>query len=297
MSRQLFEALHEIGDRIVQTSHLLLCLDFDGTLTPFVDHPNDVDLADDTRRVLRSLSQLEAVSPAVFSGRSFADLQECIHVPGVICAGNHGLEIGGPGLYFVEPTAGMFRESVKELAADLVLRLKAIPEAFVEEKGLTLSVHYRRVPGSQRDAVRRLVQVALANASHPFLLNAGSMVFEIQPRVYWTKSNAVTWLRQHLGEDDLLTIYLGGDFTDEDVFLSLHDAVTIEVGDAPGTAALFYLEGPEEVHAFLEWVFNRVREKTLATGALRNADLTRNRNFGSGGEANHARIVKPSARP
>jgi trehalose 6-phosphate phosphatase len=278
MSRQLFEALHEIGDHIAQTSHLLLCLDFDGTLTPFADHPHDVELADDARRVLRSLSQLDAVSLAVFSGRSFADLQACVLVPGVICAGNHGLEIGGPGMYFIEPTAGMFRESVKELAADLVVRLKAIPEAFVEEKGLTVSVHFRRVPGGQRDNVRRLVQVGLANASHPFLLNAGSMVFEIQPRVSWTKSNAVTWLREHLGEDDLLTIYLGGDFTDEELFATL-EGVSIKVGDGPDTAAQFYLEGPAEVHAFLEWLFNRLREKTRTTGSLRNNNLARHRNF------------------
>ena len=268
MSRQLFEALHEIGDRVAEAPHLLLVLDFDGILTPFVDHPHEVDLTDDTRRVLRSLAQLEAVSVAVFSGRGFADLQERIGVPGVIGAGNHGLEIGGPGVHFVEPTAGMFRDCVKELVTDLAVRLQAIPEAFVEDKRLTVSVHYRRVPGTQRDSVRRHVQAALANASHPFLLNAGNMVLDIQPRVSWTKAKAVSWLQQHAGEDDLLTIYLG-DFTNEDVFTALRDDVTIEVGDALETTATFYLEGPAEVHAFLEWLFNRVREKTLATGFLR----------------------------
>src|SRR5579872_4832206 len=157
MSRQLFEALHEIGDRVAAASGVLLCLNLDGVLAPFADDPHDVELPDENRRVLRSLAQLDAVTVAVFSGRGFSDLQKRVGVPGVLCAGNHGLEMGGPGVYFVEPTAAMFRDCVKELAADLAVRLKGIPEALVEDKGLTVSVHYRRVSGSQRDGVRRYV--------------------------------------------------------------------------------------------------------------------------------------------
>jgi trehalose 6-phosphate phosphatase len=263
MSRLLFDALSEIGDRLAQASHVLLCLDFDGTLTPFVVDPNRVFLAEDTRRVLRGLSQIESVSPVVFSGRALADLKARVELPGVICVGNHGLEIGGPGLYFLEPGAAMFRPAIQELAATLAAQLQAVPGAAVEEKGLTLSVHYRQVPKARWDEVNRLVHAALADATHPFLLTAGSMVYEIRPRVYWTKASAVTWLQQRLGEDDLLTIYLGDDYSDEEAFAAIHDGVTVKVGEVPETAAMFYLDEPAEVHAFLEWLFKRVREQQM----------------------------------
>lgn len=272
MSRLLFDALAEIGDRLATAAHVLLCLDFDGTLTPFVEDPSRVFLAEDTRRVLRALSQVESVVPVVFSGRALADLKARVDLPGVICVGNHGLEISGPGLYFIEPGAAMFRPSLEELSAQLTSQLRAVPGAAVEEKGLTLSVHYRQVARGRWDEVCRLVHAALANASHPFLLTAGSMVYEIRPRVYWTKASAVTWLQQRLGEDDLLTIYLGDDFTDEEAFAAIHDGVTIKVGEAPVTAAMFHLDEPAEVHAFLEWLFQRVREKQLQ---LARADSTR----------------------
>jgi trehalose 6-phosphate phosphatase len=260
MPRPLFESLQELEDRVAQARHVLLCLDFDGTLAPIADHPSKARLPEPTRQLLCALANHYAVSVTVISGREKVDLKAHIDVPGVIYAGNHGLEIGGPGVFFVEPVADMFRESLKELAADLTTRLQTIPGALVEEKGLTLSVHYRRVPTEMWEEVRRIVHGALANASHPFLLNPGKLVYEIGPRVYWNKGNAVLWLQEHLGEEDVLTIYVGDDATDENAFASLQNAVTIKVGDSQESGALFQLSGPAEVRTFLEWLLNQVGE-------------------------------------
>src|SRR5262245_30935475 len=113
MSRRLFDALDEIAARLDGARHLLLCLEFDGTLVPAADHPDQVTLPARTRRHLAALAADEGVSVAVVSGRERANLQAHVNVPGVICVGNHGLEIGGPGLYFVEPTADMFRAALR----------------------------------------------------------------------------------------------------------------------------------------------------------------------------------------
>src|SRR5262249_8179172 len=120
---------------------------------------------------------------------------------------------------------------------------------------------YRRVPPEQWEEVRRHVHAALANASHPFQLNTGKMVYEIGPRVYWNKGNAVLWLLEHLGEEDVLTIYVGDDATDENAFTALTNAVTIKVGDGQETVASFQLGGPEDVQSFLEWLLQRVSEE------------------------------------
>jgi trehalose-phosphatase len=263
MSRRLFDALDEIAARLDEGRHLLLGLEFDGTLVPAAEHPDWVVLPARTRGHLAALAAADGVSVAVVSGRDRANLQAHVDVPGVICVGNHGLEIGGPGLYFVEPTADMFRAALQELAADLTERLRAVPGALVEEKGLTLAVHYRRVPEARWEEVRRLVDAALADASHPFLLRRGRRAWEVRPRVYWDRNEALAWLRQQLGEEGALTVYLGDDLADEGAPLAAPAGATVKVGESLTTATLYHLGGPAEVQAFLGWVVERVGGKQV----------------------------------
>jgi trehalose 6-phosphate phosphatase len=191
----------------------------------------------------------------VISGRERADLQARVGVPGLIYAGNHGLEISGPGLLFVEPTAVACRSALQALAADLGKRVAAIPGAFVEDKGLTLSVHFRQAPASAAETLRQTVHSALANASHPFQLTTGSMVFEVRPRVTWNKGTAANWVRAQQAKSESLVIYIGDDATDEDAFVALGDGITIKVGSGPSeTAAAYRVESPEDVWRFLAWL-------------------------------------------
>ena len=143
MSQALFDDVHEVEARILHAPHILLCLDFDGTLAHFTA----TSLA---RFVCRlrwsgrscSLAEIADVTLAIISGRERADLQARIGMPGLIYAGNHGLEISGPGFIFVEPTAAAQVGTLQELADELTAKLQAIPGALVEDKGLTISVHY-----------------------------------------------------------------------------------------------------------------------------------------------------------
>src|SRR4051812_11895195 len=105
MSHPLFDVIREIEDRILQAPHVLVCVDYDGTLTHFSATPLGAHLSPQMERVLQSLAEDENSSLAIFSGRDRADLQGRIDIPGLIYAGNHGLEISGPGYMFVEPMA------------------------------------------------------------------------------------------------------------------------------------------------------------------------------------------------
>ena len=62
---------------------------------------------------------------AIVSGRERSDLQARVGIPGLVYAGNHGLEISGPGLVFVEPMAIGDRDSL-EFAKILVARMEGI---------------------------------------------------------------------------------------------------------------------------------------------------------------------------
>ena len=230
MKGHVTQHLDEIRERIEAAPALAICLDFDGTLAPLADHPNQVYLEDRARQRLAALQACPDVTLAVVSGRELVDLEESVDLPGIVYAGNHGLEISGPECAFVEPTVLEHRPSLKELTENLGTRLREIPGAWVEDKGLTASVHFRNVTQANEEAVRRLVHGALANTSHPFLVTNGEKVFDIRPRVYWNKGDAVNWIRAHAADPNALALYIGDDLTDEDAFAALPDDITIKVG-------------------------------------------------------------------
>jgi trehalose-phosphatase len=250
----LSDELTEVGERIARAPHLLLGLDYDGTITPIVDRPSAACLATPMRHLLESLDQNPRVTVAVVSGRERGDLQARVNVPNLIYAGNHGLEISGRGLLFVEPTAAAHSQALKELAVDVAAKLQAIPGTLVEYKGLTLAIHYRRVAEMDCEEVRRITHAILANTSHPFVLTTGDKVYDIRPRTYWHKGTALRWIKEQLGTTETLVIYLGDDVTDEDAFAALPDDVTVKVGSGEETQARYRLEGPADVQRFLEWL-------------------------------------------
>ena len=132
-----------VSRRIREASRTLLAFDFDGTLTPIVDLPDHAALAPEVRATLESLSRQDRYLTGIVSGRSLADILARVDVPGLFYAGNHGLEMTGPGLDFVHPGAEKLRDTQTELYHQLRSNLSDLPGVLVENKGLTLSVHYR----------------------------------------------------------------------------------------------------------------------------------------------------------
>ncbi len=254
MKGHVTQHLDEIRARLEAAPALAIFLNFDGTLAPFADHPNQVFLDEDMRQRLCALQACPDVTLAVVSGRELIDLEECVALSGVVYAGNHGMEISGPDCAFVEPTALEHRPALKELTENLAKRLREIPGAWIEDKNLTASVHYRNTSPANEEAVKRLVHGTLANASHPFLLTCGDKVFDIRPRVYWTKGDAVNWIRENAAGPNTLALYFGSDTSDEDAFAALADHITIKVGEEPETMAQFKVENSAEVQEFLGWL-------------------------------------------
>jgi trehalose-phosphatase len=240
--------------RIIAAPALLLGVNFDGTLTPLIDRPEHVQLNPEVRQTLRDLARRPSLKVAVASGRALADLQQKIGLPGLYYVGNHGLEIAGPGVTYVEPSAQSHRDLVGEISAVLASRLGHLPGVWIEEKGLTAAVHYRQASPDASDEVRRIVHNALAQNHHPFQLSPSQKAFDIRPRVYWNKGSAITWLRDQIGMPDALTVYVGDDVTDEDAFGALAEGVTVKVGRAEQSAATYQLDGPADVLRFLKWL-------------------------------------------
>lgn len=237
----------------------VLFLDYDGTLTPIVRRPERAVLADSTRALLGSLRGNPHYIVAVVSGRALEDVRRLVGLDGIIYAGNHGLELEGPQISFVNPRAKAAQPLLGRIAKQLERELRAVRGALVENKGLSLSVHFRRV---RRGDLQR-VKLIFEESTRPYLLKGeiriagGKKVFEVRPPISWNKGKVVTWLLKRpaiMGKTEItLPIYVGDDLTDEDAFRALlGKGITVYVG-RPNTSskAEYYLANVREVKRFL----------------------------------------------
>lgn len=255
----LWNHLEALIHRCIVHECCVLFLDYDGTLAPIVEDPAAALMGPAVQHVLTALAQHPRYRVGIVSGRALADLRTRVEGRGLYLAGNHGLEIEGPGIRYQHPEVWQLRPELDALAQAMTGDLEAIPGAWVEDKGLTLSVHFRRVPPARVAEVRaRLIRHAAPGIdAGRFVLRTGKAVLEIRPRVQWSKGEAVSWILEQIRLErpvaNVLALYLGDDDTDEDAFRVLVSAgVGIVVGnDRHGSAAHYYVESTEEVEQLL----------------------------------------------
>jgi trehalose 6-phosphate phosphatase len=205
------------------SGRLVLLLDFDGTLAPIVDRPEDARPLPAAIEAIEALRRRGDVDVAVVSGRGLDDARSLSRLEGIAFAGNHGMEIEGPGLREVHEEAAAARPVLDEVQAEVRGALADIEGALVEDKGLTLSVHYRLVRDDEVERVRDAVRSATASRE-ALRVTEGKRVLEIRPRVDWHKGRAVEFLLEHLRPPHgAPVLYLGDDTTDEDAFRALNE--------------------------------------------------------------------------
>jgi trehalose-phosphatase len=229
---------------------LALFLDYDGTLTPIVERPEDAVLAAAMREVLQRVARRYPV--AIVSGRDLEDVRQRVGLDGVHYAGCHGFEIAGPRGNRVHAAAAAAAPQLAAAADQVARDTHDLPGVQLERKRFTLAVHYRRARDADVPAVREAVARALAR--HPALrVTSGKKVLELQPDVDWDKGRAVLWLIETLGLEDALPVYIGDDATDEDAFRALAGrGVGIAVQEVPrATAARYVLPDPDAVRELL----------------------------------------------
>lgn len=242
-----------LAPRVETASHIALFLDFDGTVSEIVPVPDDAELDERIRKTLLSLVTGDDFTLSVVSGRAISDVRSRIGLKNAIYVGNHGLEIESGDVRFREPSAEALRGELRCLALQLKLALSETDGLEVEDKGLTLSVHIRRVTEDLQDWVRNVTRGTVGR--YPaFQIREGKMVLEISPRVEWNKGRAIEWIAHQVLPPSSLNIYIGDDLTDEDAFAALPEGITIKVGGFSDTAAEYLLPDVSAVGLFLEWL-------------------------------------------
>ena len=244
-----------LTSRIANHHSVLLLLDFDGTLSDIVARPEDAALRPGNAALLSALSRKPGYTVGIISGRELDDVSQRVGVAGLVYAGNHGLEIRGPGLEYRHPAAAAAIPALTQAADSLAAALDAVPGTQVENKTLTLTVHYRRAPEERRervsavfrDATRRLVDEGSCRVT------TAKSALELRPAVDWHKGRALELIRPRL-TPGAFPIYVGDDATDEDAFRAAQSAggagVFVGPPDAPSCAE-YGLDDPPQVTAAL----------------------------------------------
>ncbi len=210
-----------------------LLLDVDGTLAPIAQRPEDAAVPDEARAELERLAARYALV-AFVSGRAGEDARRVVGLPQLTYVGAHGLEL--------EPDAEQWRQRLHDFAAGV--------DWPVEDKGLSLSFHYRTA--ADEDAARATLEQVAEEARRAGLRpRFGRKVLEVSPPVDASKETAVRTLLEHAGLRRAL--YAGDDTTDLDAFrgldgleLAIRVAVASPEGPADlGAAADLVVDGPQ----------------------------------------------------
>ena len=282
MSEALLPVIDRVAARLAGRP-LAVLLDVDGTLAPIAPRPEEAAVPAETRKVVAALAALPDVRVALVSGRAAADARRMVGVANVWVIGNHGFEVVSPdGGELPQPELEPWRSAIARAARRIAPLVAPVPGVLLEDKGWTLSVHYRL---ADPKVVPRLVE-SVERVAEPLGLRVmrGKMVVEVRPDVRVDKGTAVLRLANQLGalarrEDDVSgddrdaaagdgngsAVFVGDDRTDEDAFRALRSrsarVVTVRVthGEEMATAAEFSLEDPAAVRSFLEWLLERAR--------------------------------------
>jgi trehalose 6-phosphate phosphatase len=226
-----------------------LFLDIDGTLLDLAPTPDAVTVPGELPRVMGEAAGALGGALALVSGRPVSWIDRTFAPLCLAAAGQHGGELrltpGGPVLE--SPQAG----DLAPISRWLTAAVAAWPGVIVEDKGVSLAVHYRQAPERAAD-VHRLLDRAAAEAGERFHLMPGKMVIELKPSGS-SKGMVVAAMMDVAPFAGRRPVFIGDDRTDEDGFREVlaRGGFAVQVGADGSTIASHQISGPA---ALREWL-------------------------------------------
>ncbi len=226
-----------------------LLFDFDGTLAPIVADPVDARAVPALVDALRALTARYAVVAAV-SGRPVDFLAQ--HLPDEITlSGLYGLECRIDGRRVDHVEAETWRPVVAEAADRLVAaRLGGM---LLEDKGLSITLHYRQHP-EVADAVAALATEVAKDVG--LRLGSAKMSVELHPPIEVDKGSALRTLVSRV-PDLAAVLYAGDDLGDLPAFDAMDRLASESSSGRPVATARVVVGGnelPTELADRADWI-------------------------------------------
>ncbi|HSG22075.1 MAG TPA: trehalose-phosphatase [Azonexus sp.] len=205
-------------------------LDFDGTLLELAATPDTIRVDSALPVLLGNLQQACAGAVALISGRALADLDLRLGMPHLAKAGQHGLERrDAAGRVWLHASPPQARQTIRAALAPLLRRHRGL---LLEDKGMSLALHYRRAP-ELASHVHQLMRRLVAEIDEDLVIQEGKCVVEVKP----TGIDKGTAICEYLAEAPFRgrrPVFIGDDKTDEHAFevVNEHDGISIGVGSA-----------------------------------------------------------------
>ena len=230
---------------------LLLCLDFDGTISTIVPHPADARPVDGATEVLRALaSHPDRLRVAIVSGREVSQVQKMLGIDrGILFSGTHGLEIvGANGVRHFAKGVEHSERDLAKVRAWLKEHTSEKDGFVIEDKRVAIAMHYRMVNPTIAAERRTALHTFVETKTPALQIMEGNRVDEMLPRAVGGKGRAIRMLLDDIGQPATWTIYFGDDTTDEDAFHELRDdGVGVLVGPQRASWARYRVDNPHEV--------------------------------------------------
>ncbi len=211
---------------------LCLFLEYDGILVPIIDSPDQAVPNEEVRSLLKDLASLQSCHIYIISGRTVRNIKDMVALNGIGYVGNHGLEIDNERMIIKGP----YFEGTKKAFLDLKKKINKVidvfPGSYLEDKGITLSIHYRLVgPGQQVDFCQQVQEIFKPYSFRgDVVVDYGKKAVDIKPPLDWDKGQTVLWILDEFRQKEhhqLAAVFIGDDQGEENVFRSLKGKVMI----------------------------------------------------------------------
>ena len=229
---------------LARTKRLLVALDFDGTLAPEVDEPEQARATPEAREAVLRLLAMPHTRVALVSGRAIGSLEQVANLPDhALLVGSHGIELrlDTPARLNLNTTELDQVDVLGEMLGEVA---DSLDQVWIESKPAGFALHTRLA--TEEDS-RMAHLVALRETAAEFddlTVRAGKNVLEFSVRST-TKGEAIEHLREYTKATAVF--FAGDDVTDEDAFAALGaDDLGLKSGEG-ATLANYRVHGPQQI--------------------------------------------------
>ena len=223
--------------------------DIDGTLADLAPTPSEIRLEHDLHQLIRELHRESGGALALVSGRAIDDVDTIFGTPHLPVAGNHGLERrNAEGRISHHDATSEKLEQARARLSDVASRHDGLT---LEDKGLSLALHYRAAPALASFA-HRTMRAVHGHMGAEYAILTGKRIIEIKPSGK-DKGEAVLEFMDEKPFRGRTPVFVGDDLTDEHGFAVVNSlgGHSIKVG-AGRTAARWRLPDVRAVRLWLE---------------------------------------------